>query len=123
MIKIGYLAANIPKAQLVLLEIDKRYSLIDVEKEPHTAIDVLLVLGGDGFMLHAMHRYMHRDIAIYGINCGTVGFLLNDYQREKDLIKIIEQAAVLDLRILNVKATDLYGSCLLYTSPSPRDRG
>ncbi len=110
MIRVGYLAANTPKAESVLLQIASGCSLINVEKEPEAAIDVLLVLGGDGFMLNALHRYMHKGIAIYGINCGTVGFLLNDYQQGSDLMSIIEHAAVSELKILQVKATDLHGS-------------
>lgn len=41
--------------------------------------DVIVVLGGDGFMLRCLHEYMKLDIPFYGINCGTVGFLMNQY--------------------------------------------
>ncbi len=42
-------------------------------------MDVVVVLGGDGFMLQTMHRFIDRDVPLYGMNCGTVGFLLNNY--------------------------------------------
>jgi len=45
--------------------------------------DVILALGGDGLMLHALHSYMHLDKPIYGMNCGTIGFLMNDYSTEQ----------------------------------------
>lgn len=41
--------------------------------------DVLVVLGGDGFMLHSLHKYYHLNKPFYGINFGRVGFLLNRY--------------------------------------------
>jgi len=43
--------------------------------------DYILVLGGDGFMLHALHLYGHLKIPFYGINCGSLGFLLNHFSR------------------------------------------
>ncbi|MCG8691178.1 MAG: NAD kinase [Minwuiales bacterium] len=53
--------------------------------------DVIVALGGDGFMLQTLHRYMGRGIPIYGMNYGTVGFLMNEYQ-EDDLLKRIDRA-------------------------------
>ena len=44
--------------------------------------DVILALGGDGLMLHALHSYMSLHKPIYGMNCGTIGFLMNDYAKE-----------------------------------------
>lgn len=41
--------------------------------------DVIVALGGDGFMLEALHGTMHLDIPVYGMNCGTIGFLMNEY--------------------------------------------
>lgn len=64
------------KARKVYDELDREYKLI---KDPKNA-DVIVVLGGDGFMLHCLHEYMQYDIPFYGINCGTVGFLMNEYQ-------------------------------------------
>ncbi len=52
--------------------------------EPDEA-DVLLALGGDGLMLHALHRFLDAGKPIYGLNCGTVGFLMNEL-RDDDLV-------------------------------------
>ncbi len=49
--------------------------------EPEEA-DVIVALGGDGYMLEALHRTMGRNVPIYGMNRGTVGFLLNGYDEE-----------------------------------------
>lgn len=39
--------------------------------------DIIVVLGGDGFMLRSLHQYHDLDKPFYGINCGSVGFLMN----------------------------------------------
>jgi NAD+ kinase len=43
-----------------------------------------VALGGDGFMLETLHRFLRRGLPVYGMNRGSVGFLMNDY-REDDL--------------------------------------
>jgi NAD+ kinase len=46
--------------------------------------DMVVALGGDGFMLETLHRFLRRGLPVYGMNRGSVGFLMNDY-REEDL--------------------------------------
>ncbi len=41
--------------------------------------DVVVALGGDGFMLQTLHATEGRDIPVYGMNCGTIGFLMNSF--------------------------------------------
>ncbi len=43
---------------------------------------VVVALGGDGFMLETLHRVLGRDIPVYGMNCGSVGFLMNTFSEE-----------------------------------------
>ena len=45
--------------------------------------DVILALGGDGLMLHALHSHMGLNKPIYGMNCGTIGFLMNEYSKDQ----------------------------------------
>lgn len=72
---IACLADDSEKAQQTYKALSEKYRFVAVDaKRPP---DVIIVLGGDGFMLHTMHEHMHRNIPFYGINCGTVGFLLN----------------------------------------------
>lgn len=42
--------------------------------------DVIVALGGDGFMLQTLHDVSHRGLPVYGMNCGTIGFLMNAYR-------------------------------------------
>ena len=51
----------------------------------------VVALGGDGFMLETMHETLERDIPVDGMNCGTVGFLLNTYT-EDNLLERLERA-------------------------------
>ena len=45
--------------------------------------EVVVALGGDGLMLQTLHRVMDRTIPVFGMNCGSVGFLMNDYSDEQ----------------------------------------
>lgn len=54
-------------------------------------LDAIVALGGDGFMLHTLHHTIDEGIPIYGMNCGTVGFLMNEY-REEGLLERINQS-------------------------------
>jgi NAD+ kinase len=64
--------------------------------------DVVVALGGDGFMLHTFHDLLGRDVSVYGMNRGTVGFLMNDY-RPDDIEERISAAA--EERITPLRAT------------------
>lgn len=88
--RIACLADNTPKAQAAFAELSARYSFIDIAGK-RTKPDVIVALGGDGFMLQVLHRYMHRRIPVYGMNCGTVGFLLNSFHAD-NLVERIENA-------------------------------
>jgi NAD+ kinase len=58
---------------------------------PEEEADVIVALGGDGFMLGTLHRTARLPAPVYGMNRGTVGFLMNEYS-EDDLIERIEAA-------------------------------
>ncbi len=77
--RIGLVADTSEEAQRAKAELLNRYpDMVDIF--PVSApVDVIIVLGGDGFMLQTMHRFIDRKTPLYGMNCGTVGFLLNSY--------------------------------------------
>jgi NAD+ kinase len=63
---------------------------------PPEGASVVVALGGDGAMLETQHRLLGRNIPVYGMNRGSVGFLMNDYREENLLHRLAEaQAAVL----------------------------
>lgn len=88
--RIACLADDSPKAQAAYAELAAKYPFIDISGK-RTKPDVIVALGGDGFMLQVLHKYMHRNIPIYGMNCGSVGFLLNSYHAS-DLYERIASA-------------------------------
>jgi NAD+ kinase len=49
---------------------------------PFEHADVVVALGGDGFMLETLHRTLATGIPVYGMNCGSVGFLMNPFQED-----------------------------------------
>jgi len=72
--KIAFVASPVPIAQSALRDLADRYG--DV---PQAEADVIVALGGDGFMLQTLHATQGLDVPVYGMNRGTVGFLMNEY--------------------------------------------
>jgi NAD+ kinase len=70
--------------------------------------DVVVALGGDGFMLEILHRNLATRRPIYGMNRGSVGFLMNDY-RETELLARIQAAEQAIIHPLSMTATDVNG--------------
>lgn len=104
---IGIIADGTKKAEKTLATLVRRYGFFDLtskKKKP----DLIVALGGDGFMLHTLHKYMGKNIPIYGINCGTVGFLMNEY-RLYGLLQRLETAKAAHIRPLKMKARDQRG--------------
>jgi len=60
-----------------------QYDFVPIDKA-----EVVVALGGDGFMLHCFHKFVNQDIRLYGMNRGTIGFLLNKYQEDALLERI-----------------------------------
>lgn len=104
---IACLADNSPKAQQAYEELQARYNFVDLRKKRGRP-DVIVVLGGDGFMLQILHQYMHKNIPMYGMNCGTIGFLLNEYSPD-NLIERIAKARLAVLHPLTMYARTVDG--------------
>jgi NAD+ kinase len=95
---VGFRAADGPEAQAGLAELKARYEHVSPERA-----DIIVALGGDGFMLETLHVCMARSVPIYGMNLGTVGFLLNSYQ-ENGLLERLERAVPVPLHPLRMQA-------------------
>jgi NAD+ kinase len=102
--KIAFVAAGHPEAREALARLEARYSAT-----PAREADVIVALGGDGFMLETLHNHLDRHVPIYGMNKGTVGFLMNDYS-EDDLDERIERAVPASIHPLAMKAECVDGS-------------
>ena len=99
--RIAFLAA--PHAHGTARELSGRYGKCGPEDA-----DVIVALGGDGFMLETLHRYMELGIPIYGMNRGTVGFLMNAYD-DDTLVERIRSAIPTVLNPLRMRALQTGG--------------
>ena len=84
-------------------ELDALYQSV-----PEDEADIIVALGGDGFMLETLHRTLNGSAPIFGMNRGTVGFLMNEYKPD-GLLERLEQAQLLILHPLRMRAEDSEG--------------
>jgi NAD+ kinase len=96
--KLSFVAADIPAARAALERLTSRYESVAAQEA-----DVIVALGGDGFMLETLHRHIDRRVPTYGMNKGTVGFLMNDYD-EEGLLERIERAVPTSIHPLAMRA-------------------
>ena len=75
---------------------------------PPEAAEVIVALGGDGLMLQTLHRFMDHPKPIYGMNRGSVGFLMNDYS-EIGLRERLRAARASIIHPLIMRAEDIKG--------------
>lgn len=101
--RIAFLASNAAEAEAALGRLTARYG-----NETPADADVVVALGGDGLMLQTLHRFMGTHKPIYGMNRGSVGFLMNDF-REDGLRERLNLARPSIIHPLMMRATDADG--------------
>lgn len=101
--KLAFLAADTAKAQEALKRLTARYGRASVDRA-----DVIIPLGGDGFMLETLHRYKDLRKPIYGMERGSIGFLMNAFHVE-GLPKRVADAQGFKLHPLRMRARTLAG--------------
>jgi NAD+ kinase len=86
-------ANNNAKANELKTSLTKKYNFIDITTNHKQIenIDLVIAIGGDGLMLHLLHEYEVKHVPVYGINCGTVGFLMNNFS-EEDFLEVLSRA-------------------------------
>lgn len=89
--KLAFLASEKPEAAPVRDALVKKYG-----NTPTADADVIVAIGGDGFMLEALRGGIDAQKPVYGVNCGTVGFLMNpqDIDGLADNIDAAESAVI-----------------------------
>jgi len=102
--KIAFVGSGSPRAKKAVDALSRKYSHVSTEEA-----DVVVALGGDGFILQCLHESMGRDIPIYGMNRGTVGFLMNEY-REDGLIERLDSAQAVKFVPLRLKSFGIDGT-------------
>nr|WP_245903543.1 NAD kinase [Humitalea rosea] len=99
----AFLASSAPAAQEGLARLVELYGDL-----PEEEAEVIVALGGDGFMLETLHRVLHRGIPVYGMNRGSVGFLMNAWS-ENGLPARLAEAQAATLHPLRMMALDVHG--------------
>ena len=94
--KIAFSASRSETAQQALGALSRLYGAAALDQA-----DVIVALGGDGHMLRTLHETQHLRAPVYGMNCGTIGFLMNEY-REDGLLERLDAAEREDINPLKM---------------------
>jgi len=102
--RLAFLAADRPEASAARDALVARYGEV-----PEEQADIVVALGGDGFMLETLHRTLPNHRPVYGMNRGSVGFLMNSYD-EEGLLERVAAAEQAVIHPLVMKARDAAGT-------------
>ncbi len=110
-----------PRLALILSDSAKAQARGEDLRQAHPWVspqeaDIFVVVGGDGFMLHVLHEMLDRGASkpCYGINLGTVGFLMNSLHGDATVAQRIAQARRLPVSPLRMHATTQGGDEFTY---------
>jgi NAD+ kinase len=101
--RVAFVTSETPEARAAGERLATQYGAVDAE-----AADVIVALGGDGLMLQTLHRHLGDRKPVYGMNRGSVGFLMNEY-REESLLERLRAAEMSTVHPLRMNAVDLRG--------------
>jgi NAD+ kinase len=103
--RIALLASQTPQSREAEALLRERYDFVDAAQA-----DAAIVLGGDGYMLQVLHGLLEerRDIPVYGINRGTIGFLMNGWEPE-DLMSRLSHAKSFSVKPLTMQVSTVDG--------------
>jgi NAD+ kinase len=94
--RIHFVASQVKPAGDAVELMMKRYGHYDIDDA-----EVIVALGGDGFMLRTLHRFIRSHLPVFGMKIGNVGFLMNRYS-EDDLLQRLEAARSIILNPLRM---------------------
>ncbi len=103
--QLALIASNTPAAREAELALSEQHDFV-----PISEADAIIVLGGDGHMLQILHRLLEerRDIPAYGMNRGTIGFLMNSWSNG-NLLNRLSRAKRFSVQPLTMTATTVSG--------------
>jgi NAD+ kinase len=102
--RISVAAADTEPAQAARAELGRLYPCVEPEQS-----EIIVSLGGDGFMLETLHRFLPLGVPIYGMHRGSVGFLMNPYRPDRLFARLAEAQPVV-LHPLEMVARNEHGS-------------
>ena len=101
--RLSFVSSGTPEADAAMARLRARYG----DAGPEVA-DVIVALGGDGLMLQTLHKALGRKLPVFGMNCGSVGFLMNDYADDR-LLERLDAAKPTRIYPLSMHVTDIHG--------------
>lgn len=104
--RLAFVSSETADAKAALERLSARYGQVPVDEA-----DTIVALGGDGFLLQTLRDTMSSGKRVYGMNRGTIGFLMNEF-REKGLIERIARAVPETIRPLEMSATNAEGETI-----------
>ena len=107
--KISVIAAHgNEKAIKIKDRLVRDFSFCDLtyDHRKYADFDIIIVIGGDGLMLHLLHEFKENPPLVYGINCGTIGFLMNSFV-EGDFLNRLNRAKISYLNPLKMRVCDV----------------
>ena len=102
--RIAFLSSGTPEADAAVARLAARHGAYEPEQA-----DLIVALGGDGLMLQTLHRFMGSSKPVYGMNRGSVGFLMNEYA-EEGLIERLRAAQSSTIHPLIMRAVGADGA-------------
>jgi len=100
---INFVSSGTPEANAAAARLRVRYGQVDID-----AASAVVALGGDGLMLQSLHRGMALGVPVYGMNFGTIGFLMNDFA-EDNLLERLDAAKPTQIYPLSMEVVDAAG--------------
>jgi len=101
--RIAFVSSGTPEADAAAESLRTRYGNLPLERA-----DVVVALGGDGLMLETLHRAMKLGVPVYGMNFGSVGFLMNGFSAD-GLVQRLDRAKPTDIYPLSMSVRDADG--------------
>ncbi len=101
--KIAFVASSTEEAKQAMSRLAEAYGNVDIEQA-----EVIVALGGDGFMLRTLQAHCRRGLPVYGMKLGRIGFLMNRFQ-EQGLLERLQDAQPAVLKPLRMTALDAAG--------------
>lgn len=101
--KIAIVSSSVKTARVAGAKLKSLYKTVPIKDA-----DVIVALGGDGFMLQTLHKHINHPVPIFGMNKGTVGFMMNEF-KQRGLLERLDKAESITLHPLRMKATTKNG--------------
>lgn len=101
--RLSFVSSGTGEANAAMTRLRARYGDVGLDRA-----EVVVALGGDGLMLQTLHTVLLRHVPVFGMNCGSVGFLMNDFS-DDGLIERLTAAKPTRITPLQMQVTDVHG--------------